>query len=233
MGTLEIRRKQRQSGGRYLPGNGNSYPTDLTVYNGALYFGANGNDGAGHELWKFDGTNVSRVADISPGANDGFYCSSSSAVVYNGVLYFCANDGNGNEGNELWQYNGSVASLALDIRPGSDGSNPSYAAVFDGELYFQANGDDTAFTELRKFDGASASLAADVNPSGSSQPFDLTVYDEEVVRCRRRCDRFADVEICSRHHPARGQFDPSRQCQSNQCILSGFYGDFFRGCHRR
>ena len=163
-----------------FPGNGNSSPTDLTVYNGALYFGANGNDGAGHELWKFDGTNVSRVADISPGANDGFYCSSSSAVVYNGVLYFCANDGDGNEGNELWQYNGSVASLALDIRPGSDGSNPSYAAVFDGELYFQANGDDTAFTELRKFDGASASLAADINPSGSSQPFDLTVYNEEL-----------------------------------------------------
>ena len=46
-------------------GSGDSYPTDLTVFNNELYFNAGGTLTDGYELWKYGGTNApSMVADI-------------------------------------------------------------------------------------------------------------------------------------------------------------------------
>jgi ELWxxDGT repeat protein len=86
-------------------GAGNSNPTYLTVYNGALYFSAYGRDGAGTELWKYDVVNgADRVADIYPG-NTGSL--PAYPAVYNGTLYFQAN-GNNDMGSELWTYGNSA-----------------------------------------------------------------------------------------------------------------------------
>ena len=49
-------------------GGNSSAPGPITVYNGAMYFSANGGDGAGRELWRFDGTTLTRVADIRSGS---------------------------------------------------------------------------------------------------------------------------------------------------------------------
>ncbi len=53
-----------------------------------------GTDGAGRELWKFDGTRFSRVADLNP-TGDGLPYSwqTSKGVVFNGKLYFAGTDG--------------------------------------------------------------------------------------------------------------------------------------------
>ena len=59
------------------------------VYNDVLYFSAS-DPTHGAELWKYDGTTASMVADIYPGSNSGFVIEPR---ICNGVLYFVANDG--------------------------------------------------------------------------------------------------------------------------------------------
>jgi len=82
------------------PGTNDSAPAYLTVFKDVLYFSANG-DAGGFELWKFDGTNVTRVADINTNGNS----SPSYLMVHNNELYFQAN-GNDGTGVELWKYKG-------------------------------------------------------------------------------------------------------------------------------
>lgn len=81
-------------------GAGDSAPTYLTVFNNALYFSANG-DASGFELWKFDGTTATRVADINTAGNS----SPAYLTVHNNELYFQAN-GNDGTGLELWKFRG-------------------------------------------------------------------------------------------------------------------------------
>jgi ELWxxDGT repeat protein len=84
----------------YAGANG-SAPEDLAVYSSALYFGANGNDGAGRELWRYEpGTGTERAVDIYPGVNSSY---PYFLTVYGNALYFGAN-GNDGTGRELWKY---------------------------------------------------------------------------------------------------------------------------------
>jgi ELWxxDGT repeat protein len=52
----------------------------------------------GYELWKYDGANVSEVADINPGATASM---PTPHRAYNNAYYFEANDGL--HGTELWR----------------------------------------------------------------------------------------------------------------------------------
>ncbi len=94
-------------------GASSSSPSHLAAYNGALYFGANGNDGAGNELWKYDPANgAARVADIYTGSTSS---SPNYLTVYNNALYFNAT-GDGGAGIELWKYDPiNGAQIAADI----------------------------------------------------------------------------------------------------------------------
>src|SRR5438034_9311243 len=75
---------------------GSSYPQELTVFNGALYFSAdNGTSpntippGVGRELWKTDGTEAGTVLvkDINSGVNG---CSPEYLTVLTGAWCFSA-----------------------------------------------------------------------------------------------------------------------------------------------
>ncbi len=109
-----------------------SSPTDLVVFNNALYFEANVGT-SGDELWKYDGTSASMVADIYPNGNS----NPNGFIVFNNELYFQANDGT--NGNELWKYDGvNAPSMIADIYSGSSSSSPSDLVVFNDDLYFHA-----------------------------------------------------------------------------------------------
>jgi len=49
------------------PGSANSSPAGLMVYNGFLYFAAT-DAATGRQLWRYDGTNVSRFAVLNAGS---------------------------------------------------------------------------------------------------------------------------------------------------------------------
>src|SRR5262245_41954482 len=121
----------------------------MTVFNNALYFSANANDGKGIELYRYDGTNPPvLVADINPNAGDS---NPSFLTVFNSALYFSANGDAA--GQELWKYTGTGAPTRISDINTAGNSNPSYLVVFNNELYFQANSNDGTGTELWKFKG--------------------------------------------------------------------------------
>jgi ELWxxDGT repeat protein len=168
-------------GRSFRGGQGNSSsPTGLTVFDNALYF--NADDGVhGRELWKYNGTTASLVADIFPGkdlSGRGSSSSPSGLRVFDNALYFSADDGV--HGRELWKYDGTTTSLVADLKLGSGSSGLSNLTVFDNALYFSAN-DGVHGRYLWKYDGTTASLVADLNPvSQSSYPGGFTVFNNAL-----------------------------------------------------
>lgn len=160
-------------------GAADSNPAFLTVFKNVLYFQAQGSDGAGTELWKYDQAlqGVSRVADINQGAAGS---EPSFLTPFGDMLYFKAN-GNDGAGAELWRYNGSAVGRVGDINTGAADSNPSYLTVFNGALYFSAKGSDGAGVELWKFDGNTSNRVADINQGpGDSNPSYLAVFNNAL-----------------------------------------------------
>jgi len=117
----------------------------MAVFNNALYFGANGNDGAGYELWKYDGTTATRVTDIWSGTGDS---NPAYLTVYNGALYFSANGNDG--GIKLWKYDGTNAARVPETN-GISVSNPAFLTVHKNAIYFQADGNNGAGQELWRY----------------------------------------------------------------------------------
>jgi len=167
-----------------FPGTGSSYPQHFIQYNGLLYFNACGTPGQGTELWRYNGAGMpTEAARIYP--NNG--SSPEHFAVYNGLLYFSAYDGV--HGRELWQFDGTTASLAADIVSGGQysSSNPNNLAVYDGKLYFSAD-DGVHGYELWSYDGTTAQMVTEINPTPDpgngdtwmmdSSPMDLTVFDD-------------------------------------------------------
>ncbi len=98
--------------------SGDSYPDQLTIVNGTLFFRAN--DGTnGTELWKSNGTEAGTiiVKDINPGSGASV---PEHLTDVNGTLFFQAGDST--NGFELWKSDGSEAGTIMikDINPGGD-----------------------------------------------------------------------------------------------------------------
>ncbi|MBE0643468.1 MAG: PKD domain-containing protein [Bacteroidetes bacterium] len=136
-------------------GSGRSEPCWLTVYNGDLYFSAF-TPATGRELFRYDGTAITLVADIATGVASSnpnhaptdkkLYTDDNAyrftMTEFNGKLYFAADDGM--NGNELWSYDAAtnMAAMVWDVNSGAEGSDPRFLTVYNGKLYF------TAYTPL-------------------------------------------------------------------------------------
>jgi ELWxxDGT repeat protein len=145
-------------------GPGSSGPQHFVEYNGRMYFNACGAVGEGSELWRLNA--AANGAELAASIYPHNGSSPEWPVVFNGKLYFSARDGV--HGQELWQYDGTNATIAADICPGgaSSSSNPSGMTVYNGAVYFSANsGDGVSGYELWRFDGTSASKVAEINPT--------------------------------------------------------------------
>jgi ELWxxDGT repeat protein len=126
-------------------------PTDLTAYNGQVYFYAS--DGLhGRELWTTDGSKdgTRMVADLNRGAADGAPQDDSITfpgstpgpmmAVMGNYLYFVGN--NGFSGEEIFRTDGTWhgTSEVRDIRGrGQASADPRSLTVVNGLLYFTAD----------------------------------------------------------------------------------------------
>jgi ELWxxDGT repeat protein len=152
--------------------------TMFVVAGGWIYFVAD--DGTnGTELWKTDGVSqATMVADGVPGTAGS---NPGGLVAFDGQLYFAADTSSdspsGDIGRELFRTDGNTVSLAADVRPGAESSEPDQMTVAGGDLFFTAD-DGTNGRELWRHDGADGSLVEDLQ-SGSlgSRPIALTDVD--------------------------------------------------------
>lgn len=188
----ELWRSDGTAAGTYMvadinPGSADSNPTEMTVFNGVLYFSASDGTGAGHhetELWRSDGTAAGTylVVDLNVNPNQG--SNPHGFTVFSGALYFAATDGNsaGEHGVELYKTDGTAAgtNMVADINPGQGSSNPAWLTPVGGNLFFAASDGNTAAdhgVELWKTDGTAAGtqMVVDINPGNQDgNPSHLT-----------------------------------------------------------
>ena len=175
-------------GGGLLEGN-DSAPQSLILFNGALYFSAF-DPRRGGELWRYDGTNAFRVADINPDLNDTIKINPNSSwptgpTVFSNALYFSADGGGALQNYELWKCNGASVVLVTNIHPNVGSNHSSYPqglTVFNGALYFMADDGINGY-ELWKHDGVHTLLLTNINPGGptnSSFPKFFTQLGNEL-----------------------------------------------------
>jgi ELWxxDGT repeat protein len=137
------------------------YSYDKTLYDGKIYFMGN-NETYGNEVYVYNGTSISLVADMRVGGD--FFEYLPFFTEYNNDLYMVGN--NGTSGDELFKFNGTTISLAADLNPGSGSSIDIYRNkifyVFENQLLFVAN-NGTSGNELYSYNGSDVSLVADMN----------------------------------------------------------------------
>jgi ELWxxDGT repeat protein len=148
-----------------------SHPSDLTAFNGKLYFKAT-DRGHGSQLWVSDGTaaGTQRVTDNNPVPGSYASINPQSLTVFNGHLFFGAGDGAG--GSALWMSDGTTAGTVPleEINPtGGSSTFPTALTVVGDKLFFVAD-DGTHGRELWGTDGTTAGTAmvADLNPMGDA-----------------------------------------------------------------
>lgn len=142
-----------------FPGPAGSNPSDLTVFEGRLFFRAIASVNHGYELFEYNGKNLVMASDIWPGSNGGL---EGVVGVYNGRLYLSAEDGN--VGPELFVYDGiSRPEKVHDINP-AWGSFPVNGRVYNRRLLFWAD-DGKHGNELWALDAVNQlHMLMDINP---------------------------------------------------------------------
>jgi LruC domain-containing protein len=151
-------------------GSGSSKPANLQAFGSALFFAADGGDGAGLELWKYDGSSATRVTDIYASGDS----SPAFLTVYGSNLYFSATYGSSFTNVGLYKYNGSASRI-----PGV--LFVSHLGVSGNLLYFQAADDPISVgAELWSYNGSTTTLIDINSGSTSSYPYYPTEYSGEL-----------------------------------------------------
>lgn len=131
-------------------GSGNR-ATGFIEFANNLYFIAH-EATTGRELYRYDGTTVSMVQDLNPGAGNGVY--PTRPVVLGDTLYFGGDDGV--TGMELWKYDGTTMALVVDLLPGGL-SQPRYFHSDGTRIWFRAidslNVNNTGYRHVHSWDG--------------------------------------------------------------------------------
>lgn len=149
------------------PGQGSSFPGELTNVNGVLYFTAlDETEDIG--LWKSNGTSAGTIKII--GTPKGY--AQHNLVNFAGTLFFSADDTNFYL-DHLWKSDGTTAGTVPVRNVDSNDSNPSELTNVNDDLFFVAN-DGESGNELWSNNGFTTFRVADINSgTNSSNPHSL------------------------------------------------------------
>lgn len=166
-----------------IPGNGSSFPNELTVVGDRLYFSAT-NPATGNELWYSEGTPQSTqlLKDIrsgSQGSSPYFFRSA------NNTLFFLANTPT--TGIELWKSDGTAdgTQLVKDIfvGPKSSFNNVAFQTTHNDSYFFFVANDSIQGKGLWRTDGTAAGtlrIKDIVLAANASGPIELLSYQHEI-----------------------------------------------------
>jgi len=129
----------------------------------------------GQELFKFDGTDTTLVADIRPGSQNS---TVSNLTVFNDKLVFTANDGT--NGSVLWEYDGTSVQLIEDINPGFTNASYGEFAVVGDNLFF-AGITGVSGAELYVYDGVEVTLFEIIEGGAGSSPQQFFVFEDQLI----------------------------------------------------
>ena len=146
---------------------GYSQPREhMIAYDGDLYFQAN-NGQAGAELWRIGPNGIpAMVEDLaggSAGSSPHSFARTLPPPFGDGKLYFAATTPN--TGEELFFYDGTKISLAVDTVPGSEGAEISGLTYYQGAIYFIRQTPEDG-RKVWRYDGVNATPVYAINLSG-------------------------------------------------------------------
>jgi ELWxxDGT repeat protein len=160
------------------PGARGSYPSFLTVYRDQLCF--RGNTGLNDtELWRFDGTNASRAADIALGLTGS---SPANLAVLGDRLFFNASTA---AGYRVWRFDGTNAVRVTNANPPYAFFDPGFwkPVVWSGELryayagkVYMFNGERFANLNTPPFAQGDLALWNDALYYGAQDPFGVELW---------------------------------------------------------
>ena len=211
------------------PGDYGSYPRELTVFKGKLYFSAFSTHEwwdwetlffKDNELWVYDGVNPpSEVADINSSLHHTM--GPTSLTVYKDKLYFYGSSGGYNR--ELWAYDGiNPPGIVMDVNP--EGTWPSYPNSmigFKNKLYFGAS-DGIHGKELWVYDGTHPpSMVADIYKGNKgSLPTEFVVFRNKLYFSANDRTHGKELWVYDGTHP------PSMVADIYRGIKGSFPSDF-------
>jgi ELWxxDGT repeat protein len=158
-----------------FPGSGSSNISAMIVFDNKLMIvGNTSTDGV--SLLSYDSSNGVEIVLSGNNVTFGSFANDRMQVYDNKLYFLCDDNVNG---RELWMYDGvNPPSMVADINPGASSSNPQYLTVYNGDLYFYANG--TTGPELWQYDGANATVIEIVPGPNGPSPLYLTVFDSKL-----------------------------------------------------
>ncbi|MDH5731763.1 MAG: putative Ig domain-containing protein, partial [Gammaproteobacteria bacterium] len=155
-----------------VPGVASSNPHSLTIIDGALFFIAEDGIG-GKSLWRTDGNTLSgstvKLGSVPVTSQyitvvaNTLQVTPFKLTVIGSQAYFVGNDGQ--NGNELWMFDGLNSGMVADIAPGIASSSPTNLAAVGNQLFFAANDGVNGF-ELWVSDGTAlgTKMVKDIYP---------------------------------------------------------------------
>ena len=156
----------------YLTGPTDSFPAQLTSFNGYLYFGLL-NGTANLQLFKLDTDTSSPIALLTAVQFD--------MKVYDNALYLAERDTN-NDTNQLVKFDTNDTKTVIPFSNSAEtATRILFFDEFDGVLYFAASKPSSGYELYRHFPGSSSQRIEDYNPgTQGSSPFFRSYYNNIV-----------------------------------------------------